>query len=45
MDMGIIANLKNNYKNYLSNDKNKCLETGANFSVNILDAMINLKKS
>ena len=45
MDMGIIANLKNNYNNYLSNDKNKCLETGANFSINILDAMINLKKS
>jgi hypothetical protein len=38
MDMGIIANLKTNYKNYLSNDKN-------NFSINILDAIINLKKS
>lgn len=45
MDMGIIANLKLNYKNYLSNDKNKCLEHDTHFSVNILDAMLNLKKS
>jgi hypothetical protein len=37
--------LKLNYRNYLSNDKNKCHENGIDFSVNILDAMIHLKKS
>jgi hypothetical protein len=40
MDMGIKAIVKLTYRNYLSNDKNKCLEDGIYFSVNILDAMI-----
>ena len=45
MDMGIIANLKLNYKNYLSREKNICFENNAKFSVSILDAMLNLKNS
>ena len=32
-------------KKFLSKDKNKCLENGVDFSVNILDAMSHLKKS
>jgi hypothetical protein len=45
MDMGIIANLKLNYKNYLSFEKNHCLENNAKFCVTVLDAMIYLKNS
>ena len=45
MDMGIIANLKSNYKNYLSRDKNKCLEHNTVFTVTVLAAMSNLAKS
>ena len=45
MDMGIIANLKLNYKNYLARAKNMCLENNLKFCVNVLDAMTNLKKS
>ena len=45
MDMGIIANLKVNYKNYLSKSKNLHLENDQQFNVNVLDAMCFLKKS
>jgi hypothetical protein len=45
MDMGIIANLKVNYKNYLSKSKNLHLENDQVFNVNVLDAMYFLKKS
>ena len=45
MDMGIIANLKVNYKNYLSKSKNLHLENDQEFNVNVLDAMYFLKKS
>ncbi len=45
MDMGIISNLKLNHRNYLSKDENHHLENNLNFTVNVLDAMINLKKS
>jgi hypothetical protein len=43
--MGIIANLKVNYKNYLSKSKNLHLENDQVFNVNVLDAMYFLKKS
>jgi hypothetical protein len=44
MDMGIIANLKVNYKNYLSKSKNLHLENDQVLNINVLDAMYFLKK-
>ena len=45
MDMGIIANLKLNYRNYLAKQKNVCLKNSAEFKINILDAMTTFLKS